>query len=82
MGSRRTRDVSPVKPCNFTSPNRREVLLGRHPEVPYRMAELDRTIEHEEELERQRNLDRLLERRHPQQLGVAFERGTGLGIDL
>jgi hypothetical protein len=60
----------------------RQAFLVRHPEAPYRVAELDRAIEHEEGLERRRNLEQLLERGRAQQMGVAHERGTALGIDL
>jgi hypothetical protein len=52
----------------------RQAFLVRHPEVPYRVAELDRAIKHEEGLERRRSFEQLLERGHAQQMGVARER--------
>lgn len=56
--------------------------LSEHPEVPGRLAELNRAIEREEELERGRSWERILQREQARSLGISHEVDTGLGIDL
>ncbi len=60
----------------------REVFLAQHPEVPSRLAELDRAIAREQEHERQRSWELLKEREHARRLGISHDIDRGYGIDL
>ena len=60
----------------------REEFLARHPEVPSRLAELDRIIERAEENERQRSWELLKEREQARRLGISHERDQSYGIEL
>ena len=60
----------------------RDNYLRQHPEVPGRLAELDGAIQREEELERQRSWERVLQREQTRHLGIAHEIDNGLGMDL
>ncbi len=68
----------------------REDFLAEHPDVPRRLAELDREIRHQQKLERRRSFEPVLRsgpqvaRRHQEapRFGISHERDTGRGIDL
>ena len=60
----------------------REKFLANHPEVPSRLAELDRAIAREQENERRRSWELLKEREHARHLGISHELDQGYGIEL
>jgi len=60
----------------------REEFFARHPEVPSRLAELDRVIERAEENERQRSWELLKEREHARRLGIDHDLDRSYGIEL
>lgn len=60
----------------------RDNYLRQHPEVPSRLAELGTAIKREEELERQRSWERVLQREQERHLGISHELDIGLGMDL
>ena len=64
------------------SPARRETFLERQPDVLPRLAQLDRDIGLQEQLENARHWQQLLQREQERQLGRGFDRGADLGIDL
>lgn len=47
-----------------------------------RLGELDRAIEHEQELQREQSYERILQREQARHLGISHSLDTGLGIDL
>ena len=51
----------------------REEFFADHPEVPSRLAELDRAIAREQENERRRSWELLKEREHARHLGISHE---------
>jgi hypothetical protein len=62
--------------------NSREEFFAKHPEVPRRLAELDRAIERAEENERQRSWELLKEREHARRLGLSHDLDHGYGMEL
>jgi hypothetical protein len=60
----------------------REEFFADHPEVPSRLAELDRAIAREQENERRRSWELLKEREHARHLGICHELDQGYGIEL
>jgi len=60
----------------------REEFLAKHPEVPNRLAELDRAIERREDNERQRSWELLKEREHARHLGIYHDLDRGYGMEL
>ncbi len=60
----------------------REEFLAQHPEVPNRLAELDRAIAREHENERRRSWELLKEREHARRLGISHERDQRYGMEL
>jgi hypothetical protein len=60
----------------------REEFFARHPEVPSRLAELDRVIERAEENERQRTSELLKERGHARRLGPSQDLHRGYGLEM
>jgi hypothetical protein len=60
----------------------REEFFARHPEVPSRLAELDRVIERAEENERQRTWELLKEREHARRLGISQDLHRGYGLEM
>jgi conjugative relaxase-like TrwC/TraI family protein len=60
----------------------REVFLAEHPDVPHRLAELGRAIEHEQQLQRRQSYERVMQREQARHAGIWREPDTGLGIDL
>ncbi len=60
----------------------REAFLTQHPEVPNRLAALDRAIAREQENERQRSWEELKDREHARRLGIDHDLDRGYGIDL
>jgi hypothetical protein len=60
----------------------REDFFARHPEVPNRLAELDRIIERAEENDRRRRWELLKERERARHLGIDHELDRGYGMEL
>ncbi len=60
----------------------REEFLAKHPEVPSRLAELDRAIQRREDNERQRSWELLKEREHARHLGIDHDLDRGYGLEL
>ena len=60
----------------------RDELFAQHPEVPRRLAELERAIEREEERQRQRSWELVKEREHARHLGLSHDLERGFGIEL
>jgi conjugative relaxase-like TrwC/TraI family protein len=60
----------------------REAFLAEHPEVPRRLAQLDRAIEREEERQRQRSWELVKEREQARHLGLSHDLDRGYGIEL
>jgi hypothetical protein len=60
----------------------REQFFARHPEVPSRLAELDRVIERAEDNERQRSWELVKEREHARRLGIDHDLDRGYGMEL
>ena len=60
----------------------REEFFAKHPEVPNRLAELDRAIERREENDRQRSWELLKEREHARRLGISHDLDRGYGLEL
>ena len=60
----------------------RKGFLAEHPDVPHRLADLDRAIEHEQELERPRSFPRVFQCEPARHLGMSHELDRGLGIDM
>ncbi len=60
----------------------REEFFADHPEVPSRLAQLDRAIAREQENERRRSWELLKEREHARHLGISHELDQGYGIEL
>jgi hypothetical protein len=60
----------------------RDELFAQHPEVPRRLAELERAIEREEERQRQRSWELVKEREHARHLGLSHDLDRGFGIEL
>ena len=60
----------------------REEFLAQHPEVPNRLAELDRAIAREQENERRRSWELLNEREHARRLGIDHDLDRGYGMEL
>ncbi len=60
----------------------REEFFADHPEVPSRLAELDRAIAREQDYERRRSWELLKEREHARYLGISNELDQGYGIEL
>ncbi len=60
----------------------REAFLAEHPDVPRRLADLDRAIEHEQEFRRRHSYQRILQREQVRHLAISHEVDSGLGIDL
>jgi conjugative relaxase-like TrwC/TraI family protein len=60
----------------------REEFLTKHPEVPSRLAELDRVIERREDNERQRSWDLLKDREHARRLSISHDLDRGYGLEL
>jgi len=60
----------------------RAEFLAKHPEVPSRLAELDRAIERREDNERQRSWELLKERERARRLSISPELDRGYGMEL
>jgi hypothetical protein len=60
----------------------RDEFLAQHPEVPSRLAELDRAIVREQENERRRSWKLLKEREQARRFGISHELDRGFGIEL
>ncbi len=60
----------------------REEFLAQHPEVPIRVAELDRAIAREQENERRRSWEILKEREQARRLGIDHELERGYGVEI
>jgi hypothetical protein len=60
----------------------REGFLVEHPEVPHRLAELDRAIRHEQELQRRQSYENVMRRERTRHVGIWRAPDTGLGIDM
>jgi hypothetical protein len=60
----------------------RQDFFARHPEVPSRLAELDRAIEHAEDTYRRRSWELLKEREHARRLGISHDLDRGYGFEL
>jgi conjugative relaxase-like TrwC/TraI family protein len=60
----------------------RDELFAQHPEVPRRLAELERAIERKEERQRQRSWELVKEREHARHLGLSHDLDRGFGIEL
>ncbi len=60
----------------------REAFLAKHPDVPHRLAELGRAIEHEQEVQRGQTDRRILQREQARHLRPWRAPDTGLGMDI
>jgi len=60
----------------------REEFLAQHPEVPIRVAELDRAIAREQENERRRSWELLKEREQARRLGIDHKLERGYGVEI
>ncbi len=60
----------------------REEFVAKHPEVPSRLAELDRDTAREQENERQRSWELLKEREQARDLGISHDLDRGYGMEL
>ena len=60
----------------------REEFLAQHPEVPSRLADLDRAIEREQENGRHRSWELLKEREQARHLGISHDLDRGYGMEL
>jgi primosomal protein N'' len=60
----------------------RAAYLAEHPEVPGRLADLDRAIQRGQELQRLRSWDLVRQRHQDRHLGISQEVERGYGIDL
>jgi AAA domain len=60
----------------------REEFLAQHPEVPIRVAELDRAIAREQENERRRSWEILKEREQARRPGIDHELERGYGVEI
>ena len=60
----------------------REDFFTQHPEVPSRLAELDRAIAREQENERRRSWELLKEREQARRLGISQDLDRGYGMEL
>jgi endonuclease YncB( thermonuclease family) len=60
----------------------REEFFARHPEIPNRLAQLDRSIAREEDNERQHSWELLKEREQARRLGISHELDRGYDIGL
>ena len=60
----------------------REAFLAKHPDVPQRLAELGRAIEHEEQLQRRQSYGRILRQEQAHRRGTSHKLDNGIGIDL
>jgi hypothetical protein len=60
----------------------REQFFADHPDVPSRLAELDRAIAREQENERRRSWELLKAREHARHLGISHDLDRGYGIEL
>ena len=60
----------------------REAFLAKHSDVPRRLAELGRAIEHEQELQRRQSYEHIMQREQARHVGIWRAPDTSLGIDL
>jgi conjugative relaxase-like TrwC/TraI family protein len=60
----------------------RKAFLTDHPDVPQRLDQLDRAVEHEQELQRRQSYERILGQEGARHLGIWHAPDTGLGIDM
>ena len=60
----------------------REEFLAHHPEIPNRLADLDRVIARVEDIDRRRSWDLLKEREHARRLGISHDLDRGYGLEL
>jgi len=60
----------------------REEFLAHHPEIPNRLAELDRVIARAQDIDRRRSWDLLKEREHARRLGISHDLDRGYGLEL
>jgi AAA domain/TrwC relaxase len=60
----------------------REAFLAKHPDVPQRLADLGRAIEHERVLQRRQSDEHMVQREQARHVGIWRAPDTGLGIDL
>jgi len=78
----RREQLSRQLPALEQAQSARDRFLAAHPEVPRRLAELDRAIEHEHEVERQRVWEHVRQLEQSLHFGLTHEVDRGLGIDL